>query len=448
MGNYDRRNKEIDESLKRFIDTEYKKKIEDEKRGGAEVIHATYIRYGAGLQAYHSIREKALEEALKLVKGVSESTKAAEQQEKWRSVMSAAAKQSYDGLTSTFKDRDFDDFKTLIEIVALADSDFYNRMGSIPLVEAQGKVMEYLVQLKEEQKNLERKWDELAGDNASLQKKVNEVTEQLMQVFEKTLKEVQQENRLVGERLAEGVKRAGLDPSKARSEFSTAKAALDTLVASVDGMVPDGETYIQRLKDLYRTNETTVILFTQTRKSVKEFLEQTNLEKAIKMVDDAYKKSLDLANGCYTPALKEDAKYFVDDVYKEVESALDKFEDVYEDFVDKHKGIFIGPVGDRTAQDLVNRERWDWVNNEWKRLNIEGELKKIYDDSSDYWDVSLDGVPELLADEIKKDLKSDLDALSLAVRELTDWTHADAIKFLITDYPRLKLMEILNSFKG
>lgn len=448
MGNYDRRNKEIDESLKRFIDTEYKKKIEDEKRGGEAVIHATYIRYGAGLQAYHSIREKALEEALKLVKGVSESTKAAEQQEKWRSVMSAAAKQSYDGLTSTFKDRDFDDFKTLIEIVALADSDFYNRMGSIPLVEAQGKVMEYLVQLKEEQKNLERKWDELAGDNASLQKKVNEVTEQLMQVFEKTLKEVQQENRLVGERLAEGVKRAGLDPSKARSEFSTAKAALDTLVASVDGMVPDGETYIQRLKDLYRTNETTVILFTQTRKSVKEFLEQTNLEKAIKMVDDAYKKSLDLANGCYTPALKEDAKYFVDDVYKEVKSALDKFEDVYEDFVDEHKGIFIGPVGDRTAQDLVNRERWDWVNNEWKRLNIEGELKKIYDDSSDYWDVSLDGVPELLADEIKKDLKSDLDALSLAVRELTDWTHADAIKFLITDYPRLKLMEILNSFRG
>src|SRR5690606_38948808 len=119
-------------------------------------------------------------------------------------------------------------------------------------------------------------------------------------------------------------------------------------------------------------------------------------EIAIKTVEDAYRKSLDLAGSCYTSALKDDAKYFVEDVYKEVKSTLDKFKNVYEDFVDKNKGIFLGPVGDKTVQDLVNKQRWDWVKNEWAKINIESELKKIYDDSRDYWDVSLDGVPDML----------------------------------------------------
>lgn len=439
MGSYDRRNKEIDEALNRFISTEYKKKLEEEKRGGDPVIHATYVKYSAGLQAYYSIRTKALEKALGMTKGVSESIKGAQHQEEWKKIFSAAAKESYDTLTSTFRDRDFDDFKTYIELVALADSDFYNKMGSIPLIEAQGKVMEYLVQLKEEQENLKKKWQQLAGDSANLQSKVNSVTEQLMRVFKETVKEVQEENKVVGEKLADWAK-SGTPAVGLPNPFIE---ALKLLIKTADKFTLQPEEYIQRLEDLYRTNETTVIMFTQARKSVKEFLEKTNLENAIKMVEDAYKKSADLAGGCYTPALKDDAKYFVDDVYKEVKSSLDKFKDVYEDFVDENKGIFLGPVGDRTVQDLVNKERWDWVKNEWAGINIESELKKIYDDSKDYWDVSLDGVPDILEEELKKVIKSDLEALSLAVRKTTDWTHAEAVKYVLTGRKPEKLIELM-----
>lgn len=439
MGSYDRRNKEIDEALTRFINTEYKKKLEEEKRGGDPVIHATYVKYSAGLQSYHGIRTKALEKALGMTKGVSESTKGAQHQEEWKKIFSAAAKESYDTLTSTFKDRDFDDFKTYVELVALADSDFYNKMGAIPLIEAQGKVMEYLVQLKEEQENLKKKWQQFASDSASLQSKVNSVTEQLMKVFKDALREVQEENKVAGEKLADWAKKGKV----ATGLPNPFVEILKLLVKSADKYTLQPKDYIKRLEDLYRTNETTVIMFAQTRKSVKEFLEKTNLEIAIKTVEDAYRKSQDLAGSCYTSALKDDAKYFVDDVYREVKASLDKFKDIYEDFVGENKGIFLGPVGDKTVQDLVNKQRWDWVKNEWASINIESELKKIYDDSQDYWDVSLDGVPDMLEEELKKTIKGDLEALSLAVREATDWTHADAVKYILTGRKPEKLMEIL-----
>ncbi|MNC97773.1 hypothetical protein D3C83_155450 [compost metagenome] len=57
--------------------------------------------------------------------------------------------------------------------------------------------------------------------------------------------------------------------------------------------------------------------------------------------------------------------------------------------------------------------------------------------------MSLDGVPDMLEEELKKVIKSDLEALSLAVRKTTDWTHADAVRYVLTGRRPERLMEIL-----
>ncbi|MEW6603745.1 MAG: hypothetical protein AB1351_03530 [Thermoproteota archaeon] len=57
--------------------------------------------------------------------------------------------------------------------------------------------------------------------------------------------------------------------------------------------------------------------------------------------------------------------------------------------------------------------------------------------------MSLDGVPDILEEELKKVIKSDLEALSLAVRKTTDWTHAEAVKYVLTGRKPEKLIELM-----
>ena len=53
--------------------------------------------------------------------------------------------------------------------------------------------------------------------------------------------------------------------------------------------------------------------------------------------------------------------------------------------------------------------------------------------------MSLDGLPDMLGEDIKKTLKSDLDALSVKARRLEDLTPLDAAKFVLSDKTPEKL---------
>src|SRR5690606_6152871 len=150
-----------------------------------------------------------------------------------------------------------------------------------------------------------------------------------------------------------------------------------------------------RFDALFKSEESVVvILFGKTRASVKEFLEKTNLDKAKKEYESAEKEIQNVAKSMETKGMQEDALRFVNEGAKITRDHLEDFTKAYNEFVNAFKEIFIGPVGDRTVEDLVERQRWDWAKNEWQKLNIQSELKKIYDDAREWWAIDIDGLDE------------------------------------------------------
>ena len=169
-------------------------------------------------------------------------------------------------------------------------------------------------------------------------------------------------------------------------------------------------------------------MFGNTRKSVKEFLEKTSLEKGQKEYNDAEKLALDSAKSMLSTALQEDAGLFVKEATDRTKLTMQLFAGAYNVFVDAFKEIFIGPVGDRTVNDLINKERWDWAKNEWKNINIETELKKIYDDSREWINLDLFGLDDEMKSQVEEALAKEREILELALKQAGDPGLLDTIK--------------------
>lgn len=91
------------------------------------------------------------------------------------------------------------------------------------------------------------------------------------------------------------------------------------------------------------------MIFKDTRESVEEFLENTNLEKAVGDFEKVRTASLNAVASFAKKGHQDDGKRFVEIVAKKVEDHLKEFEDVFKAFIDKFSNIFIGPVGSKTV---------------------------------------------------------------------------------------------------
>jgi hypothetical protein len=309
------------------------------------------------------------------------------------------------------------------------------------------KPIEYRKQFDTEKKNLLEKWNSLQSENKNINTGIEESSEALLKIYK------------------EGLAKVGSLKDNVRNEISTyAKViavagklvgvgipgeitkTIGMMAEALNLFMPKGKELAGRFDQLYRSEESVaVIMFGNTRKSVKEFLEKTNLDKCQADYYAALKSAQDNAANMLTAAQKEDAKEFVIKAEELTRKPLISFTDAYNGFVNEFKEIFVGPVGERTVKDLIKKERWDWARDQLQRMNIQTELKKIYDDSRDWINIDMfDLTPEVKA-QVVASLKNERDRLDLALSSAGDRSVLDSIGLYFSVVKETTFNKVKNS---
>lgn len=234
------------------------------------------------------------------------------------------------------------------------------------------------------------------------------------------------------------------------------KLAVNAQLALVEKYKKTNERYASELAQLSRSNNTTVVIITQIREAVREFLKNTNLNSAVHEFNETKNNSLQVAGQCPTPKQQEDGKKFISKAIPEVEKFMDSFKKEYEEFVSDNRGIFVGPVASNTLEQVIEvdgrKKAWDDV----QRINIQTKLQEIYNDSRTIFESDLDDIKgmievdgkELTYEEALKNYwKEEIGRLSEGIVAASNDTAWDRIKKFYTREP-LDLASVLQSSKG
>ncbi|MGI9543430.1 MAG: hypothetical protein ACR2MX_09235 [Cyclobacteriaceae bacterium] len=381
------------------------------------------------LDTYFHFRNRQMEDGLKILD--DKSSDGLKIAEAWMAHYRKAGTDSSKMILDLVSDTNPNDpFAGQVRLIASSESAFFKKLAHLGLAKVHGNVNSFSEKFEREKKSLQGKWEDLLRRDQSIDSRMKATLKELIALFEKALREVFNANREAKDKFRNLVYSLRKADEASNPGAPSVFEPLDKVGDTLTQLAPSANTIAGRYRSHFRSEETVFVIFKDTRKSVEEFLENTNLEKAVNEFEDVRAASLNAVASFAKKGHQDDGKRFVEVVAKKVEDHLKEFEDVYESFIDKFKDIFIGPVGSKTVSDLVDKELWDGSVQEWQRLNIQSELKKIYSDAEGTWGVSMDGIPAEERKKLEAVIKKQLNDLSILVREVTDWTTSDHARFI------------------
>ena len=413
--------------------------------GGAEQAQtlARYTTAMDGLKSYCDWRKQTLNQALWSM--ASSSGPADSRQSAWQSVFSGATSDAQSRVIDSVKDAQ-DRAPALLEFaatVAQEESQFFTRLGQIPLPTFQGRVITATDEFQQAAAKLKDEWDNLGDDARSAGEKAQAVCTQIREVIYDAVKKLVEEDR----GLVDKLNRVKPDPLKPPNDEKAAlitmlQAAVQVIMLELNKYTKPMSDYIDQLSDIAAKEERFVVQFTEIRDAMTEFINNTNLTQIAKEYNEAVAKALDIATDCAPSGARQDAIDFVKDAVGLMDPLLNEFNRLYADLIDRNRGIFVGYTDLTRLDEMLKLSTVESTFEDLERSNIESTFKDFIDHTVN-WNVSLDG----LSDEDKKDfqdiIRTQLEPLSHGIVEANKDGYIEAIKKLIKDrlLPQRKRLE-------
>ena len=430
--------------IEKAFDDAYKKATEAQEP--EDVLYSRYALMKGQLKTYSDSRVKTMENLLKLLKTYGNSITEKGQTEAWKKAANDAGQASFKAIS----DMD-DNEESLLNVVVLAiacqEADFFAKLAAMQHGAIQGFMCQNAAKLYEERKRLGDKWKAIEGSAKSINQKSEAEGKKILQAFEQAVDEIGKANR----RAADMVRDTALAYKKFKDGEGGAEPGFPDILedgeARVATLVHTAKEVSDMYRNAYKSKETTLVLFGNNREAVRKFLDETNLENSLKRSSEAQKEATSLAGTCMTKAQQDDMKAFVYEANKMIQGAVQFYEKGFNDFIKEFKGIFIGPIGTNTLDQLLKGTFWKATEDKLERINFESELKKYYDEAEDMWDIPLSGVDDTLQrafkDAFKRELRDYDDAIEEAIL-----TYRKVAKIMFYDYPVYRLKEMVERFKG
>jgi chaperonin cofactor prefoldin len=421
------------------------------ERGAEQAqVLSRYTGFMAGLAKYIDWRDRALNDALPILKEESSSATGIGQQSKWIEHFSRRGEEAFKTIVDLVKEAEkiAPELRRFGETVAQQESAFFAELGRATLAFFQGRVQQYTAEFHREKENLEKKWKALEEQDRPIDQKLAETSRQILKLFEETVAKVTSEQRGLEEKLRD----VKVDPSQPMTGGvmntlgNLLKMGVQSVMEKIEPLRKSADDYNTTLLDLYKREETMVVLFTQIREAVREFLSKTNLDTAIREFNEATRDTFDAAGRCPTSKQRDDAKRLVEKAIDTVKPYMEKFKNEYEVFVGANRGTFVGPVSPKTIDDLLEPSEREHSWEEIERFNIQGKLQEIYDRAV-LWNVDIDGLTDEAQKELKATWEIELERLGRGIVAAKDDRMIDQIKALLKDRRR-ELAERAKSSKG
>jgi len=122
-----------------------------------------------------------------------------------------------------------------------------------------------------------------------------------------------------------------------------------------------------------------VVMFSELRESVEEFLDKVNIDasaEAVGKVKTLIKAAVDATK---TPGQKSDMQAFSKEILEHVEDAHERTVSAHNKFVAANSGIFFAGVSNKTMKVLLNMERWKKDLQDTRISQLNSALRKLYD---------------------------------------------------------------------
>jgi hypothetical protein len=441
MVEYSARIEEFDKGVAEARD----KDMEYERSGGEPIILSRYIALGLFLSnEYLEWRDKALNEGLETLS--KESLSGEQQQSTWRDQYSRSGQEASEKITDFIKEDKAPNLRKFGEEIASQESQLFNLIAGADLPFYQGEIQRHTAEFYKEENILEGILKEMTEQSRSIQERASETSRDVLRVFDEVVKEMVTEERS-GEETAKSVTSLAKKSPGVPLALKAVFIAGDKMLEKADRLKKSMAELSSAYMDAYEREEPIIIIFAKTREAVRDFLAKTNLDTAISGFNSANESSKGLADKCPTPRQREDAKRFMEKAAGLTSQFLEKFKEEYTDFVDKNRGIFVGPVSDATLDGLLERQDEQKSWEELESFNIQTKLKEVYDDVRRWPDVDLDGLTDEQKEEFHDFFKMELERVAQGVYEITEGSLWERIrKSHVED--RSKLEEEVRSSKG
>jgi hypothetical protein len=381
------------------------------------------------VDTYFNSRQRILEDALNFLR--DDSKTAEQQRNRWENHMNTKSTEACSVLVESLRYKSPTTFTIIVSELISQESVFFLKLANMQFCDVMNaRLLEYRKQFDEEKKKLLDKWASIQNENKNINASIEEACVTLLAVYKDGLAKAGNFKDHVRNEIKDWVKvfSVGAKLLLGVSVPAPLTQAINSTADAINNFAPNAKQLSSRLDQLYKSEENIVVMmFGNTRKSVKEFLDKTNHDKAEKDYYSAFKHAQDVAANMLTNGQIEDALLFVTKAEEITKKPLTSFTDAYKGFVNEFKEIFIGPVGERTIKDLLKKERWDQTKAEWQRMNIQTELKKIYDDSREWVNIDMFNLTPEVKAEVVAALKKDRERLDLALSSAGDRSILDAV---------------------
>lgn len=409
-------------------------------------VLSRYSKFKESLEDYVDWRDKALKIGLAILKNESSSITGLAQKDKWDDHFAKQGQDAFKMILGYVPDDDkTPNLRLFAEKISSQESAFFAKLSSAPMAWYQGQVQEYTYQFYREMNSLEGKWKDLGSKDKSVDAKVKQITDDVNNLFKEAVRYLVEKERHGENLIREAAEKVKSIPGM--PILASAGAAVHEMLSKAQTFQKDLDYLVNEYMAVYKQQETIVILFTQIRQGVYQFLEKTNLDTASDEFEEACKNSLEMAKQCPTKGQQHDATKFIENAIDMVKDFYEEFKDQYEEFVNDNQGIFVGAVVDKTIEEILEKKE---VDRSWRgitQFNIQQKLKDIHNDAVKSWQIDING----LTDEQKKVFenfwKIELDKLGRGLTTVADGSAMDRMKQVLVEKWRL-LETMMKNSKG
>lgn len=406
-----------------------------------------YDKFKESLEDYIDWRDKALNNALPILKNESTSITGSVQKDKWDAHFTKQGQDAFKMILAFVPDdENTPKLRLFAEIIASQESAFFAKLSSASLAWCQGQVQEYTYQFYREMNSLEGKWKDLQSKDKSVDSKVKQTSKEVLEIFSEVVEYLANKERRGETLLREAADKVRSIPGMPL--LASAGALVHEMLAKAEMFQKELDELVAEYMNAYKQQETIVVLFTQIRNSVHKFLEKTNLDTASDEFEETCKNSLVMAGQCSTKGQQDDAKKFIEKAIRIVKDYYEEFKDQYEEFVYDNQGIFVGAVVDKTIEEILEKRE---VNRSWQeitRFNIQAKLKDIHNDSVRAWHVDVNGLTEEQKREFENFWRIELEKLGRGLTKAADGSAVNRMKQVLVEKWRLLETNMKNSKGG
>ncbi len=399
---------------------------------------------------YFSFREKSLQTAYDLLQNYNVGER--DQDAKWRQLFQSTLDNSQTLIFSAIGNTPLSPrLAAMRDRLAFQEATFFKRLSRMPLASLRDRIITYRDVFNVESKTLTDRWREICGTEASIDGNARYSQSEFKELYIETAKKVlgatepiESQIKDIVATVAGGVPADTPDPMNALPAVSNLLDILNATQSTTAG-------YVDQLLQIASQDERLVIVFTNTRDDVKEFLEKMNLRGLEQERQDGLVEARSIASSSgLTSAQVTEATRFVNRSETLIAGQFEAFNEIYKKFILDFDAIFFNPVGDRTLESLLNVGPWKEWSQAMMGAAIEAAIDDLYHKAENNFGINTHSIldPDV-RNKVQSLIQNNMTRLMKALREANDWTRTDRIKFLINvSYQESWLSKLIAKIKS